>query len=146
MPSSIQPDAPVPVLVWIHGGGFTTGSKDGNYSATGLFKRSAAPIIYVSLNYRLVCAPLIDSRQLTEFTALEPSDGCLPQNRISYRMLDFTTYDLPSIGFKSTFICLEEIPMQLRPWGRVLEQDRYYISSQHTAERKTRLHFNRYDT
>lgn len=28
---------------------------------------------------------------------------------------------------------------------RVLEQDRYCISSQHTAGRKNRLHFNRYD-
>ncbi|KAI9037166.1 uncharacterized protein KD926_000814 [Aspergillus affinis] len=46
-----------PVLVWIHGGGFTAGSKTSIGSALGLINRSqmngSDGVIYVALNYRL---------------------------------------------------------------------------------------------
>ncbi|KAF7516741.1 hypothetical protein PCG10_001946 [Penicillium crustosum] len=46
-----------PVLVWIHGGGFTTGSKTSFGSSKGLIERSQAGgsegVVYVALNYRL---------------------------------------------------------------------------------------------
>ncbi|KAI1610995.1 carboxylesterase family protein-like protein [Exophiala viscosa] len=43
----------VPVMVWIFGGGYTAGSKEAFGSGAGLLARSAEPIIYVALNYRL---------------------------------------------------------------------------------------------
>lgn len=47
----------VPVLVWIHGGGFTSGSKTSFGSARGLISRSLVDgsngVVYVALNYRL---------------------------------------------------------------------------------------------
>lgn len=41
------------VLVWIHGGGFTSGSKTSAGNPSGLLAASGEPIIYVSINYRL---------------------------------------------------------------------------------------------
>lgn len=46
-----------PVMVWIHGGGYTTGSKTGSGDPAGLIARSQTDgsdgIIYVSINYRV---------------------------------------------------------------------------------------------
>ncbi|KGO47623.1 Carboxylesterase, type B [Penicillium expansum] len=46
-----------PVLVWIHGGGFTSGSKNSFGSSKGLIDRSQVDgsdgVVYVALNYRL---------------------------------------------------------------------------------------------
>lgn len=41
------------VLVWIYGGGYTAGTKEIFGSGAGLLARSAEPIIYVALNYRV---------------------------------------------------------------------------------------------
>ncbi|BCS21121.1 uncharacterized protein APUU_21553A [Aspergillus puulaauensis] len=48
----------VPVVVWIHGGGYVTGSKDqaielGYYDGTSLVQRGDNDLIVVSINYRL---------------------------------------------------------------------------------------------
>ncbi|KAL4914544.1 Alpha/Beta hydrolase protein [Aspergillus aurantiobrunneus] len=48
----------VPVVVWIHGGGYVTGSKDqaieiGIYDGTSLIQRADNDLIIVSINYRL---------------------------------------------------------------------------------------------
>merc|ERR1711971_257026 len=48
-PSSLEDSEPLPVMVWIHGGGFTLGSKD-------LYRMSAIvneDVILVAMNYRL---------------------------------------------------------------------------------------------
>ncbi|KAK9452906.1 Alpha/Beta hydrolase protein [Dipodascopsis uninucleata] len=42
-----------PVLTWIHGGGFSFGSKDGIYNPRGLLEVADNGFIYVALNYRL---------------------------------------------------------------------------------------------
>ncbi|KAK4862604.1 hypothetical protein LT330_002737 [Penicillium expansum] len=44
-----------PVLVWIYGGGYTSGSKSGQNSGSpnGLLQRGDSNFIYVTLNYRL---------------------------------------------------------------------------------------------
>lgn len=44
-----------PVLVWIYGGGYTTGDKT-KYDPTGLIQRSGENgdgVVYVALNYRV---------------------------------------------------------------------------------------------
>ncbi|KAI9170559.1 Lipase [Paramyrothecium foliicola] len=56
-PARTPPSAKLPVLVWIHGGGFDDGSaNDGRSNGTFLVQSSVAmgsPVIFVSLNYRL---------------------------------------------------------------------------------------------
>ncbi len=47
-PADVEPGAKLPVMVWIHGGGFTGGS--GNTSGDGFAKQG---VILVSMNYRL---------------------------------------------------------------------------------------------
>ncbi|KAI0475476.1 carboxylesterase [Xylariaceae sp. FL0804] len=49
--------AKAPVIVWIYGGGFTTGSKDSSGDPSGIIARSRAdggePVVFVTINYRL---------------------------------------------------------------------------------------------
>jgi carboxylesterase type B len=56
-PAGISADAALPVLFWIHGGGFFTGgSRDPRYNQSFIVQRSVElgkPIIGVSINYRL---------------------------------------------------------------------------------------------
>ncbi|KAH8434325.1 uncharacterized protein LDX57_011972 [Aspergillus melleus] len=53
----VKSGARVPVMVWIHGGGFTAGSKTDFGSAKTLVDRAnedgSDPMVYVALNYRL---------------------------------------------------------------------------------------------
>ncbi|KAH8891512.1 alpha/beta-hydrolase [Thozetella sp. PMI_491] len=54
-PEGVAPDAKLPVLFWIHGGGFELGSSQ-PYNASVLIPRAAAvdkPFIFVAVNYRL---------------------------------------------------------------------------------------------
>ncbi|WP_166979784.1 carboxylesterase/lipase family protein [Paramicrobacterium fandaimingii] len=46
-----NPETPLPVLVWIHGGGFITGSPSSSWYETGSFPRDG--VIVVSVSYRL---------------------------------------------------------------------------------------------
>ncbi|KZW04219.1 alpha/beta-hydrolase [Exidia glandulosa HHB12029] len=53
-PTAVSAAHPLPVMVWIHGGGFHAGN--GNYNGSRLVGRSVfrgTPVIFVSLNYRL---------------------------------------------------------------------------------------------
>ena len=43
----------VPVLFWIYGGGYTSGSKTVVGSSDGIVARAKGGIIFVALNYRL---------------------------------------------------------------------------------------------
>ncbi|KAI1652711.1 alpha/beta-hydrolase [Daldinia decipiens] len=56
-PHGTAPDAKLPVMVWIHGGGHALGSaSDVLYEPDGLVKQAAAdrqPVIFVGINYRL---------------------------------------------------------------------------------------------
>ncbi|KAH8669135.1 Alpha/Beta hydrolase protein [Xylariales sp. PMI_506] len=45
--------AEAPVMVWIHGGGFTYGSKTSSVKAAGLLDQAGDDIIIVAINYRL---------------------------------------------------------------------------------------------
>ncbi|KAJ7908643.1 alpha/beta-hydrolase [Mycena leptocephala] len=56
-PAAVSEKSLVPVVVWIHGGGLTTGgSADFRYNGSWLVQASIAngdPIVFVSINYRL---------------------------------------------------------------------------------------------
>ncbi|KAJ7473144.1 Alpha/Beta hydrolase protein, partial [Mycena galericulata] len=69
-PYGVSEQAPVPVLVWIHGGGFTTGgSADFRYNGTYLVQASIAngkPIVFVSINYRLASLGFLGGTALAE--------------------------------------------------------------------------------
>jgi triacylglycerol lipase len=54
-PAGTKPDAKLPVVVWIYGGGFETGSTT-NYDGAPFVASSVSlgmPVIYVAMNYRL---------------------------------------------------------------------------------------------
>lgn len=57
MPADTTPSTLAPVLLWMHGGGFTYGSKTSTGSPAGIIARSnlnsSEGIIFVSINYRL---------------------------------------------------------------------------------------------
>jgi carboxylesterase type B len=56
-PAGTKPDAKLPVMVWLHGGGHALGSgSDILYTPDGLIKQAVAdkqPVIWVAINYRL---------------------------------------------------------------------------------------------
>ncbi|KAK9471994.1 Carboxylesterase [Dipodascopsis tothii] len=55
---------PLPVMVWIHGGGYTFGSKDGFYRPTPMMKAAHNKMIYVSINYRLGAFGFLGGKQV----------------------------------------------------------------------------------
>ncbi|KAF7320933.1 Carboxylic ester hydrolase [Mycena chlorophos] len=69
-PYGVSEHKPVPVLVWIHGGGFFTGgSADYRYNGTYLVEASVAngkPIVFVSMNYRLASFGFLGGSALAE--------------------------------------------------------------------------------
>nr|AIF75063.1 carboxylesterase [Daldinia eschscholtzii] len=69
-PHGTAPDAKLPVLVWLHGGGHALGSaSDVLYEPDGLVKQAAAdgqPVIYVGINYRLGIFGFAISKALIE--------------------------------------------------------------------------------
>ncbi|KAH8921606.1 alpha/beta-hydrolase [Atractiella rhizophila] len=59
---------PLPVLVWIYGGGFTDGAAS-QYDPTAIVTRSMAigePVIYVAMNYRLNAFGFLQHSQVTQ--------------------------------------------------------------------------------
>ncbi|KAM0420297.1 hypothetical protein ACHAPT_011958 [Fusarium lateritium] len=70
-PSALEATAspPLPVFVWIHGGGFNGGDNTVQFDGNHLVKRSLEinqPIILVALNYRLNLFGALSSRELNE--------------------------------------------------------------------------------
>jgi para-nitrobenzyl esterase len=65
----LQPDEPLPVMVWIHGGGYTLGS--GNVARSNGAALAAQGVVQVSINYRLsvfgfMAHPAIEATQPEE--------------------------------------------------------------------------------
>ncbi|KAF7323561.1 Carboxylic ester hydrolase [Mycena kentingensis (nom. inval.)] len=73
-PHGASEDSPVPVLVWIHGGGLTTGgSADKRYNGSWIVEASIAnrkPIVLVSLNYRLASLGFLAGKALADERSL----------------------------------------------------------------------------
>ncbi|KAJ7484260.1 alpha/beta-hydrolase [Mycena latifolia] len=69
-PDGISPKSPVPVVVWIHGGGLTTGgSGDFRYNGSWIVQASVAngkPIVFVSINYRLASLGFLAGKALQD--------------------------------------------------------------------------------
>ncbi|KAJ7863725.1 Alpha/Beta hydrolase protein [Mycena olivaceomarginata] len=69
-PTGASEKSLVPVVVWIHGGGLTTGgSSDFRYNGTWLVEASIAngnPIVFVSVNYRLASLGFLASKALAD--------------------------------------------------------------------------------
>ncbi|OCH90540.1 alpha/beta-hydrolase [Obba rivulosa] len=68
VPSGTTPDAKLPVVAWVFGGGFSTGSAI-DYNGQAVVKRSVEldePLIYVSLNYRLSAFGFLSSKEVQE--------------------------------------------------------------------------------
>ncbi|OTA97448.1 hypothetical protein M434DRAFT_26753 [Hypoxylon sp. CO27-5] len=69
-PKYTPPDAKLPVMVWLHGGGHTLGSaSDVLYEPDGLIKQASAdgqPLIFVGINYRLGFFGFATSKALIE--------------------------------------------------------------------------------
>ncbi|CEI63491.1 unnamed protein product [Fusarium venenatum] len=69
-PSGTQTGEKLPVLVWIHGGGYQEGSaRDGRNNGTFLVETSRkmkTPIIFVTFNYRLGAFGILPGREIEE--------------------------------------------------------------------------------
>ncbi|KAJ6617176.1 Alpha/Beta hydrolase protein [Mycena sp. CBHHK59/15] len=69
-PHGVSEKSPVPVVVWIHGGGFFTGgSADFRYNGTYLVQSSVdngKPIVFVSINYRLASLGFMGGKALLD--------------------------------------------------------------------------------
>ncbi|KAJ7278874.1 alpha/beta-hydrolase [Mycena rebaudengoi] len=69
-PHGISEKNPVPVLVWIHGGGLSTGgSADFRYNGTWMVQASVdngKPIVFVSVNYRLASLGFLGGKTLQD--------------------------------------------------------------------------------
>ncbi|TPX38241.1 hypothetical protein SmJEL517_g00388 [Synchytrium microbalum] len=52
-PGNIPANTVYPVMVWIHGGGDTTGSGGAPFSGEVLVNHAASPVVVVTINYRL---------------------------------------------------------------------------------------------
>ncbi|KAJ7670395.1 Alpha/Beta hydrolase protein [Mycena rosella] len=74
-PGGVSPKSPVPVVVWIHGGGLlvipetTGGSGDFRYNGSWIVQASVAngnPIVFVSLNYRLASLGFLAGKALED--------------------------------------------------------------------------------
>ncbi|KAJ7137650.1 alpha/beta-hydrolase [Mycena filopes] len=67
-PAGASPKSLVPVVVWIHGGGLTTGgSADFRYNGSWIVEASIAngkPIVFVSINYRLASLGFLAGKAL----------------------------------------------------------------------------------
>eukprot|EP01051_Picozoa_sp_SAG22_P000628 SAG22_NODE_18_length_32591_cov_38.043549_15_plen_227_part_00 len=51
-PQPQQPGARLPVMFWIHGGGYTTGASNG-YAGDSIVHQSGGSVVVVTINYRL---------------------------------------------------------------------------------------------
>ncbi|KAF7350016.1 Carboxylic ester hydrolase [Mycena venus] len=69
-PTGVSEQSPVPVVVWIHGGGLTTGgSADFRYNGSWIVQASIAngkPIVFVSINYRLASLGFLAGKALQD--------------------------------------------------------------------------------
>ncbi|KAK9467954.1 Carboxylesterase [Lipomyces arxii] len=59
----------LPVMVWIHGGGFAFGEKGGIYNPKGLMKAAKGRMIYVAFNYRLGAFGFLPGEQVKKHGA-----------------------------------------------------------------------------
>ncbi|KAJ6541381.1 Alpha/Beta hydrolase protein [Mycena capillaripes] len=69
-PTGVSEQSPVPVVVWIHGGGLTTGgSADFRYNGSWIVQASITngkPIVFVSINYRLASLGFLAGKALQD--------------------------------------------------------------------------------
>ncbi|KAJ7474483.1 alpha/beta-hydrolase [Mycena galericulata] len=94
-PDGVSETSPVPVVVWIHGGGlFTGGSADFRYNGTWLVQASVdngKPIVFVSINYRLSSLGFLSSRELADEGSLNLGirDQCLALHWVQENIAKF---------------------------------------------------------
>ncbi|KAH9970755.1 carotenoid ester lipase precursor [Lactifluus volemus] len=68
VPADARPDANLPVVAWIHGGGFQLGSAD-MYDGSAIVSRSSElrePVVYVSMNYRLSALGFLAGKEVKD--------------------------------------------------------------------------------
>ncbi|KAF9507965.1 hypothetical protein BS47DRAFT_264345 [Hydnum rufescens UP504] len=83
-PASTDSSAKLPVMVWIYGGGFTSGASV-RYDGSELVKQSLVIIIYVSMNYRLNLFGFLASSEV-EKRAKSKGDAVLNAGLLDQRL------------------------------------------------------------
>ena len=63
---SVDPEAKLPVIVWIHGGGYTSGSSAEHRIYEGYNLAQYGNVVFVSINHRLNCLGFIDLSEYGE--------------------------------------------------------------------------------
>ncbi|KAF7338819.1 Carboxylic ester hydrolase [Mycena sanguinolenta] len=111
----ISEQSPVPVLVWIHGGGLTTGgSADFRYNGSFLVEGSIAngkPIVFVSINYRLASLGFLAGKALED-------DGSLNLGLRDQRLaLHWVNENIAKFGGDPTCAGSTSVHMQIIAFG-----------------------------
>ncbi|KAK7748157.1 hypothetical protein SLS53_001412 [Cytospora paraplurivora] len=120
--SGTKPEASLPVLVWLHGGGHALGSaEDDLYTPDGLIEQAAAdgqPLIYVAVNYRLGFFGFAKSRALVE--AGHTNAGLRDQRAALEWVRDNIAWfggDPTRVTVVGQSVGASDISLQLTAWG-----------------------------
>ncbi|KAM0749102.1 alpha/beta-hydrolase [Meredithblackwellia eburnea MCA 4105] len=109
-PRKMKPGVKLPVMFWIHGGGFYAGSSsETRYNPTDLINRSLRmnqPFVFVSINYRL---------NLLGFSSSPPKPGPPPTPP---HIPTHASEDLDlNVGLKDQIAALEWVRREIGNWG-----------------------------
>uniref|UniRef100_A0A6B2L2M5 Carboxylic ester hydrolase n=1 Tax=Arcella intermedia TaxID=1963864 RepID=A0A6B2L2M5_9EUKA len=85
---------PLPVMIWIHGGAFTTGSGS-YYNGTHLAQRG---VIVVTINYRLGPFGFLQSTEIQKENPSFPSLGGMNGIMDQIRAIEFISHNIASFG------------------------------------------------
>jgi para-nitrobenzyl esterase len=101
-----------PVMVWIHGGGYYTGSstEDGFYNGTNIIEHSDCGIVYASIQYRLN----------------------------TFGMLDHPSFGSANFGFRDQQLALAWLQNHLHSFGG--DKDRVVIAGESAGAGSVSLH------
>ena len=142
-PQGLAEDAELPVLIWIHGGGFVAGSAR-SFDGASFVANSREPLVVVTFNYRVSIAIVF-----TRVRLMSPRSTLWVSSRLqSLSAKDFSTSDSAikrpcSSSSKSTFRLLEAMLLASRlEVAQLVRTQLAFISSTTTTPPRALRHYS----